>query len=114
MPAPDLFQGRWRIRHMETWPDDYLDLVQPAHITFGEGEEGELLFGTVRGWLDVRYGTRASEPCAEFSWEGISDTDRACGRGWAVLTGARRIEGHVFIHCSDDSGLVAEREAPVQ
>ena len=83
-------------------------------MTFGEGEEGELLFGTVRAWLDVRYGTRDGSPCAEFSREGISDADRACGRGWAVLTSAGKIEGHVLIHCSDESDFVAEREALVQ
>ena len=26
------FRGRWRIVEMEVWPDDYLDLIEPAHI----------------------------------------------------------------------------------
>jgi hypothetical protein len=28
------FRGRWRIVAMELWPDDYLDLIEPAHIAF--------------------------------------------------------------------------------
>ncbi len=32
------FEGRWRITEMDVWDNDYLDLVEPAHITF-EGED---------------------------------------------------------------------------
>ncbi len=28
------FAGRWRIREMETWDQDFLDLVEEAHIAF--------------------------------------------------------------------------------
>jgi hypothetical protein len=27
------FEGRWRITEMDVWDNDYLDLVEPAHIT---------------------------------------------------------------------------------
>lgn len=64
---------------------------------------------SVKGWLEFRYGQRDGLPCAEFSWEGKSDRDGACGRGWAVLETSKKIRGHVFIHCSDDSGFVAVR-----
>ena len=63
------FHGRWRIVEMEVWPDDYLDLIEPAHIA-----------------------------------------DPASGRGWATLGTAGRLVGHLFIHNSDDSPFVAERE----
>ena len=69
------FKGRWRIVEMDTWPDDYLDLVEPAHISFKGTSDGELAFGAVKGWLDVRYGTRDGSACAEFSWEGQNDAD---------------------------------------
>jgi hypothetical protein len=26
------FKGRWRISEMDVWDNDYLDLVEPAHI----------------------------------------------------------------------------------
>src|SRR3954451_19806246 len=88
----------------------YLDLVEPAHIVFESENDGAFVFGTVKGWLDVRYGARDGSACAEFSWEGLNDTDPACGRGWVILGTAGRLVGHIFIHNSDDSGFVAKRE----
>lgn len=104
------FKGRWRIVEMDTWPDDYLDLVEPAHITFEGDSEGEIVFGAVKGWLDVRYGSRDGAACAEFSWEGHDESDTACGRGWVAIGTAGRLVGHIFIHCGDDSGFVCEPE----
>jgi hypothetical protein len=101
------FKGRWRITEMDEWDDDYLDLVEPAHIVFEGENDGAFVFGTVKGWLDVRYGGRGGSASAEFSWE---DADPASGRGWATLGTAGRLVGHIFIHNSDDSGFVAERE----
>jgi hypothetical protein len=31
------FKGHWRITERDEWDNDYLDLVEPAHIVF-EGE----------------------------------------------------------------------------
>ena len=104
------FKGRWRITEMDTWPDEYLDLIEPAHITFEDGSDGELVFGAVKGWLDVRYGKRDGRACAEFSWEGHNDADDASGRGWVVLSASGRLVGHIYIHNSDDSAFVGERE----
>jgi len=104
-----VFMRRWRIVEMDQWDNDYLDLVEPAFIQLG-GSDGAFVFGTVRGWLDLRYLARDGEPCVEFSWEGLSDDDPACGRGWASLGTAGRLVGHLFIHNSDDSGFVAEPE----
>ena len=75
------FRGRWRIIEMEVWPDDYLDLIEPAHIAFEGRTDGVFVFGAVKGWLDVRYGARDGAACAEFSWEGNNDADSASGRG---------------------------------
>ena len=37
----------------------------------GEGKsEGEIAFGALKGFLDVRYGAREGSACAEFSWKG--------------------------------------------
>lgn len=71
------FRGRWRIVEMEVWPDDDLDLIEPAHIAFEGGTNGVLVFGAVKGWLDVRYGARDGAACAELSWEGHNDADPA-------------------------------------
>jgi hypothetical protein len=106
----DAFKGRWRISEMDQWDNDYLDLVEPAHITFGGAANGELVFGAVNALLDVRYGTRDGAACAEFTWQGFDEGDAACGRGWASFGTAGRLVGHLFIHDGDDSGFVAERD----
>jgi hypothetical protein len=36
------FRGRWRIVGMEVWPDDYLDLIEPAHIPSKEARTASL------------------------------------------------------------------------
>ena len=52
------FAGRWRIVEMDTWDNDFLDLVEKAHITFRGRTNGEIAFGALNGDLDVRYGSR--------------------------------------------------------
>ena len=37
---------------------DFLDLVETAHLTFKGAADGEIAFGALKGFLDVRYGTR--------------------------------------------------------
>lgn len=99
------FIGRWRITEMEKWHQEYLDPEVPAYIEFVR-DQGEFQFGTVRGWLDCRYGQQNGLPVVEFSWDGESDNDRGCGRGRATLVD-ERLEGHIFIHCSEDSSFKA-------
>ncbi len=83
------FAGRWRIVEMDTWDDDFLDLVEQAHLTFKGKSDGEIAFGALKGFLAVRYGARDGSACAEFSWEGHDENDPACGCGWAMVgTGA--------------------------
>ena len=102
------FRGRWRITEMEQWDREYRDLVVPAFIEFNARESGEFQFGTVRGWMDCRFGSREGRPLVEFSWDGQSDEDPGCGRGWAELAGGQ-LRGMIFIHGSDDSSFVAKR-----
>jgi hypothetical protein len=54
---------------MDVWDNDFLDLVEEAHLTFKGSADGEIAFGALNGFLDVRYGTRDGSACAEFSWE---------------------------------------------
>jgi hypothetical protein len=104
------FVGRWRIVEMDNWDNDFLDLVEEAHIAFHSGADGEIVFGALKGFLDVRYGSRDGSACAEFSWEGFDENDPASGRGWATLSKAGRLVGHFYIHNGDDSGFVCERD----
>ena len=75
------FAGRWRIVEMDVWDKDFLDLVDTAHLTFKGAADGEIAFGALKGFLDVRYGTRDGSASAEFSWEGNDENDPASGRG---------------------------------
>lgn len=102
------FAGRWRILEMDNWNNDFLDLIGEAHLTFIGTGEGEIAFGALKGFLDVRYGTRDGLACAEFSWEGRDESDPTCGRGWAVIGNAGRLVGHFYIHNGEDSGFVCE------
>ncbi len=47
--------GRWRIVEADLWDSDYLDLVEPAYISFGEDGRGEFAFGAVHGSMDLEY-----------------------------------------------------------
>ena len=103
------FAGRWRIVEMDNWDSDFLDLVEEAHLTFGGKSDGEIAFGALRGFLDVRYGARDGSACAEFSWERHDENDPVSGRGWAMIGTAGRLVGHFYIHNGDDSDFVCER-----
>ena len=54
----EAFAGRWRIVEMDNWDSDFLDLVEEAHLTFAGKSDGEIAFGALKGFLDVRYGAR--------------------------------------------------------
>ncbi len=76
MPAKSKsFHGSWRIVHMDEWDEEYLDLVETAHITIDKRGQGEFVFGAVKGWLDCRFTERDGLPFLEFSWEGLSEGD---------------------------------------
>jgi hypothetical protein len=65
-----------------------------AHLTFKGAADGEI---ALKGFLDIRYGTRDGSACAEFSWEGNDENAPGSGRGWVVLGTAGRPVGH-FLH----------------
>jgi hypothetical protein len=79
------FAGRWRIVEMDVWDKDFLDLVETAHLTFKGAADGEIAFGALKGFLDVRYGTRDGSASAEFSWEGNDENDRPPVVDWLSL-----------------------------
>ncbi len=39
------FAGRWRIAEMGVWNNDFLNLVEEAHLTFQGKSDGEIAFG---------------------------------------------------------------------
>lgn len=42
------FAGRSRIVEMDVWDNDFLDLVEEAHLTFKGSADGEIAFGALR------------------------------------------------------------------
>jgi FAD/FMN-containing dehydrogenase len=47
------FAGRWRIVEMDNWADDFLDIVEKAHLSFKGTADGEIAFGALKGFLDA-------------------------------------------------------------
>ena len=84
------FVGRWRIVEMDNWDSDFLHLVEEAHLTFEGKSDGEIAFGALKGFLDVRYGARETvRPARSSHGEGHDENDlRGAGR-WAPRPGAR-------------------------
>ena len=39
--------GRWRIAEMDVWDNDYLNLIEPAYISFEGPSDGSFVFGTI-------------------------------------------------------------------
>lgn len=76
------------------WTSDFLDLAEEVHLTFKGRSYGEIAFGALKGFLDVRYGVRDSSAFAEFSWEGRDENDPTFGRGWAMIATVGRLVGH--------------------
>ena len=105
------FMGYWKITQMEVWALDYFDLVVPGFIEFRYEETqvmGTFQFGTVAGWLDCRLRDMDGVTHLEWSWQGQSDSDPGCGRGWAALVNDALV-GRVFIHSGDDSAFTATK-----
>jgi hypothetical protein len=102
------FVGRWRIEEMELWDRDYIDLDGPGYLNFDDENTGEISFGAILGWLDCRLDASSSEPRVEFSWEGKSENDPICGRGWAWIQNGE-LHGRLFMHMGDDSSFVARK-----
>jgi hypothetical protein len=64
---------------MDQWDEEYLDLVETAHITIDKHGQGEFFFGAVKRYC--RFTERDGLPFVEFSWAGLSEGDSVSGRG---------------------------------
>ena len=94
---------------MAEWSQEYVDLITTGFIRFNEDESGQFQFGTVKGFLDYRIQRIGKQNRIEFSWVGFNDSDPGSGRGWAVVEDGKLV-GHLYIHMSDDSEFVAEKQ----
>ena len=97
--------GKWRIVEADLWDRDYLDLVEPAHITFSENGHGEFAFGCVNAGLDCEYAPRT----IFFTWQGFDEMDEACGDGSADLADDGSLEIEIRFHLGDEAILKARK-----
>jgi hypothetical protein len=98
--------GRWRIVEADLWDRDYLDLVQPAYISFGRDGRGEFAFGAVHGDMQLRHTPSA----IFFTWQGFDEMDDVSGAGSAELDDDGSIEIELSFHLGDDAVLRARRQ----
>ena len=97
--------GRWRIGEMALWDNDYLDMMEPAYITFDGKAGGEFAFGCVTGSTHCR----KTPAGVEFTWEGNDEIDQISGDGWAKLQKGGTLKGEIRFHNGDDSTFKARR-----
>lgn len=97
--------GRWRIVAADLWDRDYLDLVEPASITFGRDGRGEFAFGAVHGDMELKY----APATISFTWAGFDEMDDVSGSGSAELDDGGTLKIELSFHLGDDALLKARR-----
>lgn len=95
--------GKWRIIEADLWDRDYLDLMDPAHITFEGSGHGDFAFGCVKGGLVCEYSRRI----IFFTWQGFDEMDEVSGDGSAELDDDRSLEIEIRFHLGDEAILKA-------
>jgi hypothetical protein len=58
--------------------------------------------------MDCRFGEREGKPLVAFSWEGMTDMDQACGRGWAVMEDGKMLVSRIYTHFGEEYGFKAQ------
>jgi hypothetical protein len=95
--------GKWRIVKADLWDSDYLDLVEPAYITFNKDGRGEFAFGALDATMELEYARRT----VFFTWTGFDEGDEISGTGSADLSEDGTIEIELSFHNGDDAVLKA-------
>lgn len=95
--------GRWRIVELPGYEADYVDLVEPAYILFGQ-TEGEFAFGCVTG----SFGGVGDSSAIAFDWGGADEMDEACGDGWAELQDDGSLVGQINFRNGDEIPFIAK------
>ena len=100
-----LLIGKWWIVETDLWDGDYLDLVEPAQITFQDNGRGEFAFGAVNGGLDCEYARRI----IFFTWAGFDEMDEVNGGGSAELNDDGTLSLEIRFHLGEEAQLKARR-----
>jgi hypothetical protein len=100
------FKGYWRITETDLWDRDALDMIEPAHILFGDDSLLKMI--AITASLDCRYsGNRVV-----FSLLGDDDGSLLAGRGSAEINEAGTLSGTLYFHNGDESVFSAESAEP--
>ena len=97
--------GRWRIVEADLWDRDYLDLVEPAYMTFNNDRRGEFAFGVVNATMELEYAKRI----IFFTWAGFDEGDEMTGSGAAELGDDGTLEIELSFDEGDEAVLKARR-----
>jgi hypothetical protein len=97
--------GRWRIVEADLWDHDYLDLVEPAYMTFNKDGRGEFAFGVVNATMELEY----ARSFVFFTWVGFDEGDEVTGSGSAELDDDGTVEIELSFDDGDDAVLKARR-----
>ena len=93
-----------------TWDDDFLDLVEKAHITLRGRANSKIAFDALNGDLDVRYGSREGAARAEFSGK-VTTKAIPSVAGAGSLSAPPAVSSAISIYTkATNSRFVAERE----
>lgn len=93
-PSQCAVVGRWRIVGADHWDRNFLDLVEPAHLTLDDRGHGKIVFGAVQVTLDPQYGRQI----VFFRFIGIDEDNEIWGNGSAEICedGSLEIEFDTF------------------
>jgi hypothetical protein len=95
--------GRWRIVEADLWDHDYLDLVEPAYMTFNKDGRGEFAFGAMNATMELEY----ARTIVFFTWAGFDEGDEMTGTGSAELGDDGTVEIELSFDDGDDAVLKA-------
>ena len=101
--------GKWRIREMEHWDQNFIDLDVPGYFLFEKDKSGHFQFVAIEGEIDYRIEEVGEVERIEFSWVGHDEGDPVSGRGWAVIDG-NELHGKIYFHMGDGSWFKAKRK----
>ena len=100
------YLGSWRITEMETWDQDYVDLVTVGNFTFGKDGIGNFEFGAIKAETDYLVEVLGNIERVDFSFEGYDEYDPVSGRGWVTIENDT-LTGKIFFHAGDNSEFKA-------
>jgi hypothetical protein len=98
-------KGKWRIVSMAMWDKDFLDMIEPAHISFDAQDSGTLAFGCITVTLTCSLTTSD----ADFTFEGQDEMEPTSGQGWAELQPDGTLEGEITFQNGDESTFIARK-----